>query len=188
MKTGLIKAKILQDKDIYEGANVAVFNPDKGYVEVSTIAHMTRDQWVTNNRTTILYGWELHELYIASNDDPYISIKASQWQKLISTNKVNSLGLVPYEVIPAIFRDGNTNMECQGCHCHFKGSPRQGLCIDCCNELATAKIINQKVENKTKNPTFTAPNINIKEMSMHAFEAGRYTDLDFDTWYNNQTK
>lgn len=65
---------------------------------------------------------------------------------------------------------------------------RQGICNNCCILLGVAKLSIDS-EIKTKSPIFTKdikPNINFKELAELAFNAGKHSNLDFDTWYNQQ--
>ena len=189
MKTGTIQSKILQDKDIYDELTIAVFNPEKGYVEVAKISHMFKDQWVTDKETLVLYGWELHQLYVYPDDQTKpILLKTNDWNKSIINNSVNTSKSISYILQPLKFLNGTTNMECQSCHSHFIGSPRQGICNNCCILLGVAKLRNDS-EIKTKSHIFTQdikPNINFKELAELAFNAGKHSNLDFDTWYNQQ--
>lgn len=120
MKTGTIQSKILQDKDIYDELTIAVFNPEKGYVEVAKISHMFKDQWVTDKETLVLYGWELHQLYVYPDDQTKpILLKTNDWNKSIINNSVNTSKSISYILQPLKFLNGTTNMECQSCHSHF---------------------------------------------------------------------
>lgn len=185
MNTGTIIAEVLDDRDLFEGMQVAIYDPFKmAYVEISKLSHITKDQWVTNSGTQIKYDWELHEIVIVDGDTEAV-LRDKDWKIGISMLNKNSA----YQFNPAPFKEGHYHMECQRCHSHFEGSKSQGICLRCCEDMGTATLYTDN-ENKPKKfkqiKEKSIPLSSIKELLSDAFDAGRYGTLTFEEFISRQ--
>lgn len=185
MNTGTIIAEVLDDRDLFEGMQVAIYDPFKmAYVEISKLSHITKDQWVTNSGTQIKYDWELHEIVIVDGDTEAV-LRDKDWKKGISMLNKNSA----YQFNPAPFKEGHYHMECQRCHSHFEGSKSQGICLDCCIVLGKATLLTDK-ENKPQKvkeiKQKSIPLDQVEALLADAFDAGRYSGLEFGDWKSRQ--
>lgn len=185
MNTGTIVAQVLEDRDLFEGMQVAIYDPFKmAYVEVSKLNHIVKDQWITDLGTQVRYDWELHEICIVDGDTEAV-LKDKDW--LIGIKMLNKNSA--YKFSPAPFKEGHYHMECQRCHSHFEASKSQAVCLDCCIQLGTATLITDK-ENKLekfkKVKQKSIPLDQVKLMLSDAFEAGRYSKFEFEDWISRQ--
>lgn len=193
-KKGTIKVKVLLDKDLYEGLNVAVFNPDKGYLEVSKLSHLIKDQWITDKGTLVLYGYELHQLYVYTDNENPAIVNVNQWYTCLNKLDINSEREIEYLFTPMRFKEGIFMMECTECAAHYMASKSQGLCRDCCDMYGTAKILSSKNDTnaggKTKKLIFTTEKTltiaQAKDLAYHAFNTGRLSTIDYDSWILTQ--
>jgi Zn finger protein HypA/HybF involved in hydrogenase expression len=184
IKKGTIVAKVLDDCDLFENKQVAVYDPINGvYVEISKLSHIAKDQWITEATTKIKYDWELHDIIIA--DDKEVALRCKDWEKAISLLNQESM----YEFTSAPFKQGLFSIECQRCHSHFEGSKSQGICSDCCVAMGTATLLTDdqnKSQKVKKIKQKSIPLSRVKELLSHAFDAGRYSTISSEAWISRQ--
>lgn len=185
MNTGKIVAQVLEDRHLFEGMRVAVYDPfTNAYVEISKLSHIIKDQWITDAGTTIKYDWELHEI-ILSDEGLEAVLRDKDWKLGISmlNQRAN------YYFNPLRFREGHYHMECQRCHSHFEASKSQSLCADCCIKLGTVTLVfdNENKPDKFKKVKQKSISLDqVKVMLSDAFDAGRYSDFEFEDWISRQ--
>lgn len=184
MAKGIILATVLEDRDLFEGLLVAVYDPVNGsYVEISKLSHIVKDQWVTESNTHVKNDWELHRIVVSG--DKEVVLRNKDWEKGISLLGQDSM----YDFIPAPFKQGHFSMECQRCHSHFEGSKSQGICLDCCIVLGKATLLTDK-ENKPQKvkeiKQKSIPLDQVEALLADAFDAGRYSGLEFGDWKSRQ--
>jgi len=184
MTKGIILATVLEDRDLFEGLLVAVYDPVNGfYVEISKLSHIVKDQWVTESNTHVKNDWELHRIVVSG--DKEVVLRNKDWEKGISLLGQDSM----YDFIPAPFKQGSFSMECQRCHSHFEGSKSQGICLRCCEDMGTATLYTDN-ENKPKKfkqiKQKSIPLSSVKELLSDAFDAGRYGTLTFEEFISRQ--
>jgi len=184
MKKGTIVAKLLEDRDLFENKQVAVYDSINGvYVEISKLSHIAKDQWITETTTKIKYDWELHDIII--EDDKEIALRYKDWEKGISLLNQETM----YDFIPAPFKQGLFSIECQRCHSHFEGSKSQGICSECCVAMGTAALLigdQNKPQKLKKIKQKSIPLSRVKELLIDAFDAGRYSTINSEEWISRQ--
>ena len=185
MTNGTIVAQVLDDKDLFEGMQVAVYDPfNAAYVEISKLSHIVKDQWITDAGTKVKYDWELHEIVIVDSDLEAI-LRDKDWKigiKLLNQNSNYEFNALP-------FKEGHYHVECQYCNSHFEASRSQALCESCCYKFGTATLlIDQENKPKKFKPTKekSIPLSEVKAMLSEAFDAGRYSKFDFEDWIFRQ--
>jgi hypothetical protein len=107
---------------------------------------------------------------------------------------INSEREIEYLFTPMRFKEGIFMMECTECAAHYMASKSQGLCKDCCDMYGTAKILSSKndtnAKGKTKKLIFTTEKTltiaQAKELAYHAFNTGRLSTIDYDSWILTQ--
>lgn len=185
MTTGTILAEVLDDKDLFEGMQVAIYDPfNHAYVEISKLSHIVKDQWVTEQGTKVMYDWEIHNIVIVDGDLEAV-LRDKDWKlgiKLLNHN-------CNYTFAPAPFKEGPYHMECQFCHSHYQASKSQALCEACCYKFGKATLITDaetKPDKLKKVKQKSIPLDEVKKLLSDAFDAGRYSTLTFSDWISRQ--